>query len=174
MHFLLLVSLSLATVAGAVGRQDERQTSRVAVIGTWELVAFESRDSAGKTTYPLGRRPKGILLYDRALRVIVQLFDPDRPRFASGDRARGTNAEVRAAFNGSFAYYGSYAVDTARGIVIHHVEGASFPNWIGTDFVRVYRLDRDSARGDRLTLTTAPQLVAGHRIVTVLVWRRVL
>ena len=168
MRFLILVSLLLGALPGAVGSQAPRPS----IVGTWELLTFESRDSAGTITHPLGRQPKGILIYDRAHRVIAQLFNPDRPRFASGDRATGTDAEVRAAFNGAFAYYGRYVLDTARGIVTHHVEGASFPNWIGTDLVREYRLDRDLARRDRLTITTRPQLVAGHRIVTVLVWRR--
>ncbi|HSU97387.1 MAG TPA: lipocalin-like domain-containing protein [Gemmatimonadaceae bacterium] len=172
MRFLLLVSLLLGTPPGAVGGQRPRQTARPSIVGTWELLTFESRDSAGVTTHPLGKRPKGILVYDQEQRVSAQLFDPDRPRFASGDRATGTDAEVRAAFNGAFAYYGRYLLDTARSLVTHHVEGASFPNWIGTDLVREYRIDHDSARRDRLTITTRPQLVGGHRIVTVLVWRR--
>jgi len=167
MRFLLALSLLLAGFHAVVA-----QDGRSSVVGTWELLAFESRDRAGATTYPLGRRPKGILIYDRAHWVVAQLFDPDRPPFTSGDRARGTDSEIRAAFNGSFAYYGHYALDPARGIVTHHVEGASFPNWIGTDLVREYHLDQDAAGRDRLTITTRPQIVAGHRIVTVLVWRR--
>ena len=172
MRVSLLVSLLLGTVPGAVVCQELRQNARPSIVGTWELVAFESRDSAGAITYTLGRRPKGILIYDRDQRVVAQLFDPDRPRFTTGDRSSGTDAEVRAAFNGSFAYYGRYALDTTRRTVTHNVEGASFPNWIGTNFVREYRLDQDSARRDRLTITTKPQLVAGRRIITVLVWRR--
>ena len=167
---LALALLGTARKSGVLtGLSQSRPPS---VVGSWALVSFESRDSAGAITYPLGKRPQGILVYDREHRVVAQLFDPDRPRFASGDRATGTDTEVRAAFNGSFAYYGHYSLDTLRGTITHHVEGASFPNWIGTDLVREYRLDQDSARRDRLTITTRPQLVAGRRIVTVLVWQR--
>src|SRR5437764_1006275 len=172
MRFAFLISLLLGAVSRAIVPQEPRANARTSIVGTWELLAFESRDSAGAVTYPLGRRPKGLLIYDRQLRVITQLFDPDRPRFLSGDRANGTDAEMRAAFSGSFAYYGHYAVDTTSHTVTHHVDGASFPNWIGTNLVRVYRLDQDSTSRDRLTITTRPQLVAGRRIVTVLVWRR--
>lgn len=172
MRSFILGTALLGTLSGRLVPVAPRQDARPSIVGTWELVAFESRDSAGATTYPLGTRPKGLLVYDREHRISAQLFDPDRPRFASGDRATGTDAEVRTAFNGSFAYYGHYSLDTAHATITHHVEGASFPNWIGTDLVREYRLDRDSARRDRLTITTSRQLVAGRHIVTVLVWRR--
>jgi len=110
-------------------------------------------------------------MYDSGGHVAVQLLDPDRPRFASDDRARGTDAEMRAAFVGSFAYYGRYVVDAAAGTVRHRVEGASFPNWVGADFVRRVQLAR-GVSGDRLTLITPPVRVGGRPVTTTLVWRR--
>src|SRR5689334_20680547 len=162
------VFTGLIAVAIAVWSSQQRRTSS-SLVGSWELTTFDARDSAGVISYPLGKRPKGILIYGGDGRVVVQLFDPDRPRFMSSDRAAGTDAEIRAAFNGSFAYYGHYSVDSLHGTISHQVEGASFPNWIGTEFIRHYRVDRN-ARGERLTLTTAPQVVAGRRVVTALVW----
>jgi len=165
-----LLFTGLISLAIAVWPSRQQRTSS-SLVGSWELVTFESRDSAGAISHPLGKRPKGILIYGSDGRVAVQLFDPDRPRFVSGDRAAGTEVEIRAAFNGSFAYYGHYSVDTLHGTISHRVEGASFPNWIGTEFIRHYRVDRN-ARGERLSLTTTPQVVAGRRIVTALVWER--
>ena len=110
--------------------------SASAIEGTWELISFESCDvDSGALAHPLGRHPCGILVYERR-RVIAQLFDPDRPPFASGDRTRGTDDEVRAAFAGSFAYYGTYEVSFSEGRITHHVQGASFPNWVGTALMR--------------------------------------
>jgi len=158
--------------APSPGQRVEADAGAPAVAGTWELLAFESRDSAsGEVAYPLGAHTQGILIYD-GRRMAVQLLDPDRPRFASGDRARGTDAEVRAAFAGSFAYYGRYDVDAPRSTITHHVDGASFPNWTGTDLVREFRLDGDAAGRDRLTLSTPPTSVGGRRLTTTLVWLR--
>jgi Lipocalin-like domain len=126
---------------------------------------------SGAVAYPLGPHPQGILVYD-GRRVVAQLLDPDRPRFASGDRARGTDAEIRAAFVGSFAYYGTYEFSAARGRITHHVAGASFPNWVGTDLVREVRFEHDAAGRDRLILATPPMTVGGQRLATTLVWRR--
>ena len=171
----LLAALLVAPMVVPAAARAQRigaAGSAPAVAGTWELVAFESRDSAGgAVAYPLGPHPQGILIYD-GRRVAVQLLNPDRPRFASGDRARGTDAEIRAAFAGSFAYYGRYDVDALRGTITHHVDGASFPNWVGTDLARQFRLDRDAAGRDLLTLDTPPTSVGGQRLTTTLVWRR--
>ncbi len=97
----------------------------------------------------------------------AQLMNPDRPRFASGDRLRGSDAEVRAATDGYIAYYGTYTVDMSAAVVTHHVQGALFPNSISGDEVRHFRLD-----GDRLTITTPPMQLGGEQLTTVLVWER--
>lgn len=157
---------------GVSGHSLEPDKAAPSLIGTWILVAFDTRDSAGTLAYPLGQHPQGILIYDAKHRVVAQLLDPDLPPFISGDRARGTDAEVRAAFNGSFAYYGHFRIDANHSTVTHRVEGASFPNWIGTDLVRSYRLDHDATGRDRLTITTPPTLIGGQRLATTLTWRR--
>ena len=87
----------------------------------------------------------------------------DRSRFANSDPRKGTDAEIRDAFTGYSAYYGSYAVDEKAGTVTHHVEGAWFPNWIGTKQVRRYEFS-----GNRLTLRA--DLPAGPGV---LVWERI-
>ena len=123
------------------------------LVGTWRLVSLESRASDGEIRYPLGRTPIGQLLYDVGGHISAQLMNPDRPKFASGDRLRGSDAEVRAATDGYIAYYGTYTVDMPAAVVTHHVQGALFPNSIGADELRHFRLD-----GDRLTITTAPAI----------------
>jgi hypothetical protein len=81
----------------------------------------------------------------------VHIADPRRPRFASPDRLLATDAEVRAAFDGYFGYFGTYSVDEKAGTMTHHVEGAAFPNYAGTDQTRQLTID-----GDRLELATPP------------------
>jgi hypothetical protein len=101
------------------------------------------------------------------LRRLVRNNLPERPQFAAGDLTRGSDAEVRAAMAGYIAYYGTYTLDLSRGVVTHHVQGALFPNWVGGDQVRHFRLD-----GDRLTITTPPIRIAGEESTTALVWER--
>jgi hypothetical protein len=110
-------------------------------------------------------------MYD-GRRVSVHLFDSERPRFASEDRAAGSDAEIRTAFVRGFSYYGTYDVDATRRLITHHVAGATFPNWIGTDLVREYAVTREHAGGERLVLRTTPMAVGGQRVVASLEWQR--
>jgi lipocalin-like protein len=116
----------------------------------------------------LGPKPDGQVMYDSTGSVYVLLFDPDRPPFVSGDRLRGTTQETQSAYEGSIAYYGRYTVDQTRSAVTHHVLGSTYPNWIGTDLVRYYKID-----GRRLTLTTAPFVQGGKRITAVNTFERI-
>jgi hypothetical protein len=41
---------------------------------------------------------------------------------------KGSPAEMEAGFKGFIAYFGTYRVDSERGIVTHMVAGSMFPN----------------------------------------------
>jgi hypothetical protein len=97
------------------------------LVGTWRLASYESRDSAGAVQYPFGQGVIGQLTYDADGNMSAMLMKPNRLPFASHDMRRGTDPEVRDAFEGFIAYYGRYTVDPAKQTVIHHVRGASYP-----------------------------------------------
>ena len=158
---------ALAACAAAPRRDSLTAPDRDTFVGAWRLVSFESRSPSGAVRHLLGPAVEGRLTYDAQGRVSAHHMRPDRPRFASGDRERGTDAEVRAAFLGYVAYYGTYTIDLARGTVTHRIAGASFPNWVGTEQVRHFRFE-----GRRLTLTTPPIRVGGEDLRSVLVWER--
>src|SRR5471030_2805954 len=103
------------------------------LVGTWTLLSLGSQSAAGEMSHPFGEDARGLLMYDAHGRMSVVLTRADRPVFASDDPARGTPAEIKAAYEGFNAYYGTYSIDEARGTVTHHVEANSFPNWVGTD-----------------------------------------
>jgi hypothetical protein len=135
-------------------------------VGTWRLVSWELRDAAGTTSYPFGRQALGYLLYTRDGYMSVTLMRADRPRFAAADILGGALSEQAGAAATYIAYAGPYRVWAET--VVHHVEVSLFPNWIGTEQERYYAF-----AGDRLTLSTAPLLVAGHEQRAYLVWERV-
>ena len=76
------------------------------LVGAWRLLSYESRDSAGALQYPLGQGVVGQLMYDARGNMSAILMQPDRPAFAAHDLRRGTDAEVRAAFEGFIGYLG--------------------------------------------------------------------
>jgi hypothetical protein len=135
--------------------------------GTWKLISFHIKDSSGQTTYPFGKDAQGRLIYEPGGRMAAQLLNPNRPRFASDDPLVTSEAEVRAAFGGYTAYYGTYSVNPDQKTIVHHIEVALLPNWVGTDQLRHFEFD-----GKYLTLQ-GDLLLGGVQGVVSLVWERV-
>jgi len=137
------------------------------LLGTWKLVKFEARGLDGKTLHPFGSNPFGRLFYDAAGNMSIQVFNPNRPRFSSDDKSKGSMDEIKAAWDGFDAYVGKYEVNEKEGVVQHHLEGALFPNWIGGTQKRFFEF-----KGDRLTISTPELPYRGEKMRMFLVWER--
>ena len=135
--------------------------------GTWDLISYELHLADGIVLHPMGEGVRGILMYGAGRRVAVQLMDPDRPNFQESDWLKGTPEEIKAAFEGSLAYFGTYELEEEKGMIVHHIRGCTFPNWVNTDQRRILELE-----GDRLTLITPPLHISGEELVGRLSFRR--
>ena len=136
--------------------------------GTWRLLACEGRWSDGRITRPYGENPEGQLMYDRHGRFAGQIMARERPAFATGNLLKGSDGEVRAAFEGYVAYYGTYTVNYAESLMIHDVEGSFFPNWLGDRQIRKYGFTEDG----RLELSTLPIKGSRADLTVVLLWEQ--
>ncbi len=127
-------------------------------LGIWNLIRLESRTAAGDIEFPWGEKPIGRLTYDRAGRMSAQLMRPDRrSSLAPGQsfETSSTVAELLETVLGFAAYCGTYDVDESSHTVIHHIQVAMMPSWVGMDLTRSYRFD-----GERLILSaTLPRHV---------------
>lgn len=137
------------------------------LVGTWHLVSWVHRLPDGKTFEPLGAGAKGLLVYTKDGYMTAQLMAAGRKLFRSTGLFSGSEAERAAAAGTYLAYCGPYRVEKDR--VFHSVEMSLFPNWVGTEQERLFRLD-----GDRLTLSTPPFFSKGKGPQTAeLVWKRI-
>lgn len=157
----LLGALSLTAQAPEAGTLAKR------LVGSWRLISAEGRSPDGKVTLDYGPKPIGRLILDGGGRMSIHLLNPTRRRFASGDFLRPTPEELKEAFDGYFGYFGTYTVEESAGVVTFHVEGAAYPNYIGTAQRRFFVLD-----GNHLTLRTPPERAGGADITYVIVWER--
>ena len=138
------------------------------LVGTWRLVSCEAQAPSGEIRYPLGQHVVGQLFYDVNGNMSGHVMRLDRPAFASDDSGAGTDAEVRAAFEGHTSYFGTYTIDPSARTVTHHVRGASYPNWMDHDQIRYYRID-----GSHLILSTSPILYRQESLEYILTWERI-
>lgn len=128
---------------GNVGEVNE-------LIGTWRLVEFWDRDSAAAPKrYAYGERPTGYFTYDPTGHVSIQIQQGPKSQRIGSERGEdwfqiATLEELRATVRAYRAYFGTYTVDRATGIVIHRVEGDSRGFYTGSDQRRQYRIKGDS------------------------------
>jgi len=112
-----------------------------ALVGTWDLTAFESRTGEDEVVHPLGPDPVGRLVYTDDGFVSVLVAGGDRPPFASADPRGGSDAEIVQAFRSFVAYSGTYRVE--GDVVVHDVDVSLLPNWVGDTQRRLVALDGD-------------------------------
>jgi len=164
----VISTLSLAPFAHA---RPNRAGVRKKFIGVWKLVSGESKDEVtGEVRYPWGTKPVGRLAYDDAGHVFAQLMNPGR-RPVGGMADRGAAAaiatlsadDMREMLTGFNAYFGTFDVDEPAQTVIHHLQSALIPSWVGTDQRRKYEF---SGSNQLIMFNTASH--AAYRLV----WQR--
>jgi hypothetical protein len=118
---------ALAVTLLAAPSAADAQPAQERLIGIYRLVRFTAH----------GSEPIGRIEYDAGNRMWAMIFPPKRKPIRQGS----TPEEYRDTMRGVIAYYGTYTVDEPTGRVIHRVQAASNPAWIGDDFIRWYRFD---------------------------------
>jgi len=127
-------------------------------VGTWVLDRIETRDETGDWRHAdtqWGSRPIGILTYDTAGNMAVQIMRRDRAPLSSPGltEAQSVSPEALAqapaeekaiAFDGYTAYFGKYSVRESEGIVVHKRIGHLVPNQATVSVERQFTFVNDS------------------------------
>jgi hypothetical protein len=158
-----IVSAStLALLLGTAAYAQQQPTAQD-VVGTWKLIS-EKVQRGDQTSEPLGSDPLGLMMLDRSGHVMMTISRRDLPKIAAKRRDAGTPEENKGILSGLLAYNGTYKVEP-EGVLTYHIEASTFPNWIGTDQKRYFKLS-----GNEMTWTNYAPAVNGE--TAVLVWRR--
>ena len=135
---------------------------------TWRLLDCYGKWTDGRITYPYGEHAEGQLMYNDHGSFSGQIAGSGRPVFESGNLLKGTPEEIKKAFEGYIAYYGTYEVDENNSQITHHVENGLFPNWVGNNQTRTYEFE-----GKNLRLNTQPIKGEKADLTVTLLWERV-
>lgn len=122
-------------------------------------------DGTRTTTY--GEHPSGLLMIDKDGRYSLQIFRPGRPKFASGDKTRGTPQEYRDAVLGSSTHTGHVVIDPVKDKLVFKIDAASYPNWEGAQQVRDYTFK------DGILTYSVPASASGNGTVAYSIWQHV-
>jgi hypothetical protein len=144
--------MALGPVSCAHGGGSANPSSEQILVGTWRIVLFEDLD--GETvTYPFGEKPSGFLMYAADGHMAALVTDPALPPCVPpalrpySRLPACTVSQMQGILERSVVYWGTYSVDAAAGVVVHHVERDLTSGGAGTDQRRPFRLE-----GDRLVI----------------------
>jgi hypothetical protein len=168
LHVAAIAVVGLALLpASSFGQQKSLKEQ---IVGTWTHVSTKYKlykFPDGKTTDTFGPNAKGMLMLDAAGHVVFITMRPDLPKFASKDRTKGTPEENKSVVAGSFAYFGTYAVNEAERTFTVHYEGTTFPNFDGIDAKRtITTLTADELKYEN------PVATIGQGVVVEAIWKR--
>lgn len=113
------------------------------LIGTWRLIAADKILPDGSQVADFGKAPRGIAIFTADGHYVVEIFQTDRIKFASTDRAKGAPEEYKDTVLNISCHFGTYTVDAAKGTITFHIDRASFSNWDETISVRAFTLESD-------------------------------
>ena len=181
MRFSLLLILcqamfafSQASPSPVVAQQAKMPGDAVSeqLAGAWRLVSVETIRANGEVIYPYyGEHPEGLLVYDRAGWMSVQIVSDPQPKVPLADSRQGfvaaPPAEKIAAVEGFYAYYGTWTVDASGATVTHHIHQSLYPGERGEEAVR-----RLTIEGNRLTLVAKAHEM-GEEHQRRLIWERI-
>lgn len=158
----VILSAGLLALSAALPQPAAAAPMAASLTGTWTLVAADVLHADGTRAHDYGDAPKGLLMVDAQGHYSLQIYDPQRPHYASGDRDSGTAAEYKGNALGISTHFGMLHVD--GDVLTLDVDSASFPNQDGKQQKRVFKLD-----GDELSYRVQAR---PNGDVPVSVWRR--
>ncbi|KQU89694.1 hypothetical protein ASC78_21165 [Variovorax sp. Root318D1] len=120
---------------------DVRASDRI--VGVWKPISYVSRDEeTGVETKPWGEKPQGLMMYTAdGYMAAVGTADGRTAPTGAGEKLTEERAKLFASMT---AYAGRYTVESDR--IVHHVEVAWNPAWVGTDQVRYVSFEGDTLR----------------------------
>ena len=151
---------SVVGIPGASAQQKAGEAQKQ-IVGVWRLVSALNIEKDGSTTVgTFGPTPKGVFILTSSGHYASVSTHSDLPKFASGNRLKGTAEENKAIVHGSNSHFGTYSVSADGKVLTLKVEGGTWPHWIGHEQKRDLTLAGDDMKyslaasvGGRATLT---------------------
>ena len=147
---------------------QRKQGAREQIIGAWQLESRTVRKASGEILLDpvLGQQPIGRLFYDASGHMMLQMMRQERAQAISAPPNPYGAASPRIAL-GYDAYFGTFSVNEADATITHHVEGSLFPEDLGKDFRRSFRIE-----GGTFTLSFTSTSPEGFDVTRTLRFRR--
>jgi hypothetical protein len=125
----LAATAALAFTASPALAQQKALKERL--VGTWHFVVAEVTAPDGKTSFPFGPTPRGMLIFAPDGNFMQIHIASEVPKISSANRLQATPEEYAGIMRGTIAQFGSYTVDEEKKTFTYKITASTFPNWDG-------------------------------------------
>jgi len=140
------------------------------LIGTWNLLSFiEVPVNGVDSKFPMGKNPKGILIYSPDGYMSIEITNSNPDTNVSGSDQDSSKKEVLSFLNDFITYSGTYKINDAIATVQHVIRSPSSPH-IDNE-LQERKIDFE---GDILYLKSVEPILSGNEYVnSYMTWQRV-
>ena len=164
---LILLFFLLCGCVAMAQNSETNKTGGNSIAGTYTLILVDNILADGSRVHLYGDNPHGLLVFDDKGNYTLQIMSDSRPKFAAGDKSKGTDDENRVAVKGCNTHFGTYTIDGTTHTITFNILHASFPNWEGTQQKRPFTLIGGVFK------YTVPTPTTGSAVTGEVVWKKV-
>jgi hypothetical protein len=148
-----LISLTAAALLLGLLLPENRAFAQIANDqlegSSWRLISGRI-EREGKKVHLTAPPLQGFLVFDSRNHFLIMITRSGPAKSSSNAGQAGNPGGNKAALQRSVACFGTYSINDADHTINVHIEGSTFPKWIGSDQKREFTLT-----GDKLTLTSS-------------------
>jgi hypothetical protein len=140
------------------------------IIGSWKLLSYIEIPVGGEEyLFPLGKNPKGILIFSPDGYMSVQISVKNPVKYNTDDRYSVTDEVIASRAKEYIGFTGKYTVDNVLCHVIYHIETSLNPNWEGIKQVRKMDFEADIL----YQKSVEPIISNGQKVHAYMTWQRI-
>ncbi|MNI59704.1 hypothetical protein D3C87_625720 [compost metagenome] len=139
------------------------------IIGTWSLVELiEIPVSGGAIIHPMGKNPKGLIIYNSEGYMSAQIMERNRKKNHQEPGKNASPEEYTQEGCTYLAYSGRFKTDDKKQMVSHMIYVSLFSDWVGQMLNRIVLF-----KDEFLHLESEKPFTSNSRLVThKLIWKR--
>lgn len=145
---------------------------KVRLVGAWRMTDWRLNDGEREDAFvpPLGYPQDcgGLLIYSDSGAMSATLSQLSRQAFRDQSFDGGTNEERAAAFSSIVAYSGTYKINEETSEVVHVVEYATLPHFVGQHMLRTCTFE-----GNRMKLHASAIVIGGRQRTSYIEWKKI-
>lgn len=140
------------------------------IVGSWKLLSYIEIPVGGDDyQFPLGQKPKGILILSSDGFMSVQIAVNTSSRYENEDRFSVSDSDLAARAKQYIAFSGTYTIDSEYSRVTYNIITSLHPNWEGEKQVRKMDFEKDIM----YQKSVDPVLSGGQFVHVYMTWQRV-